>query len=177
MISWAAFDTAIGPCAIAWGESGIVGCQLPQANVNAMRARMRQRFPDAVEAAPDGVAADAVAAIQAVLRGEPADLSATPLDYRGVPPFNRRVYEVALAIPPGRTMTYGQIAQAIGDPGASRSVGQALGSNPFAPIVPCHRVLAAGGRTGGFSAVGGVATKLRMLAIEGARVGDEPTLF
>ncbi|MBI3369921.1 MAG: methylated-DNA--[protein]-cysteine S-methyltransferase [Burkholderiales bacterium] len=176
-MSWATFDTAIGPCAIAWGEAGIVGAQLPQANVNAMRARMRQRFPDALEAVLTGAAAEAVAAVQALLRGESADLSATPLDYSGVPPFNRRVYEAALAIPSGRTMTYGQIAQAIGDPGASRSVGQALGQNPFAPIVPCHRVLAAGGRTGGFSAVGGVATKLRMLAIEGARFGDEPSLF
>ena len=88
----------------------------------------------------------------------------------GVPEFHRRVYEAARAIPPGNTLSYGDIAKRVGAPGAARAVGQALGRNPFPIVVPCHRVLAAGGKIGGFSAQGGVATKRRMLAIEGARV-------
>jgi methylated-DNA-[protein]-cysteine S-methyltransferase len=95
----------------------------------------------------------------------------------GVPPFHQRVYAVARAIAPGHTLTYGEVAAALGEPGAARAVGQALGHNPFAPVVPCHRVLAAGARSGGFSATGGVDTKLRMLLAEGARFGREPGLF
>ena len=177
VIAWAGFDTAIGRCAVAWGEAGIVGAQLPQADPLALQRRMQRRFPGAVEAQPTAGVADTIATIQAMLRGEGAEFSLASLDMRGIPPFHRRVYEVALTIRPGRTLTYGEVAQRLGDPGAARAVGQALGKNPFAPIVPCHRVLAAGGRTGGFSAPGGVATKLKMLAIEGARVGDEPSLF
>jgi methylated-DNA-[protein]-cysteine S-methyltransferase len=100
-----------------------------------------------------------------------------PLDMEGVPPFHRRVYELARAIPPGEVLTYGEVARRLGDPGASRAVGQALGHNPYAPVVPCHRVLAAGGRSGGFSAEGGAATKLKMLEIERARFGGAPGLF
>jgi methylated-DNA-[protein]-cysteine S-methyltransferase len=96
---------------------------------------------------------------------------------RDVPEFNQRVYAAARAIPPGRTLTYGEVAQQIGEPGAARAVGQALGHNPFAPVVPCHRILAAGNGGGGFSAEGGVATKLRMLQIEHARMGPQPSLF
>ena len=113
--------------------------------------------------------------IIALLAGEPRDLADIPLDMSEVPPFHQRVYAVARAIPPGATFTYGEIAARIGEPGAARAVGQALGRNPFPPIVPCHRVLAAGGRTGGFSARGGVATKMRMLTIEGARLAGAPT--
>ena len=99
------------------------------------------------------------------------------LDMAGVPPFHQRVYAVARAIPPGTTMTYGEVAQLLGEPGAARAVGQALGHNPFAPVVPCHRVLAAGNRSGGFSASGGVRAKLRMLQIESAQLGSQPGLF
>ena len=90
-----------------------------------------------------------------------------------VPEFHAAVYAIARAIPPGATLTYGEVARRLGDASAARAVGQALGRNPFAPIVPCHRVLAANGGTGGFSAHGSVTTKLRMLAIEGVRVGPE----
>ncbi len=85
-----------------------------------------------------------------------------------MPPFHRRVYEVTRQISPGKTLSYGQIATRLGAPGAARAVGQALGKNPFAIVVPCHRVIAASGKLCGFSASGGVATKLRMLSIEGA---------
>jgi methylated-DNA-[protein]-cysteine S-methyltransferase len=176
-IVWAAFDTAIGRCAVAWGDAGIVGAQLPELDAAALHARMQRRFPGAAQGPPGAAAAGVIAAIQALLRGEAAALSGATLDWRGVPDFHRRVYEIALTIPPGRTLTYGEIASRLGEPEAARAVGQALGKNPFAPIVPCHRVLAAGGRMGGFSAPGGAATKLRMLAIEGARIGDEPGLF
>ena len=104
----------------------------------------------------------------ALLDGEPVDLSDLMLDLESLPPFQRRVCEAARAIPVGATLTYGEIATRIGEPGAARAVGQALGANPFPIIVPCHRVLAAGGKPGGFSAPGGVTTKLRLLATEGA---------
>ena len=112
----------------------------------------------------------------ALLRGEAIDLSAVPLNMAGVPEFERRVYEIARTIPPGRTLTYGEIATRLGDKSLARDVGQALGQNPFPIIVPCHRVLAAGGRTGGFSGGGGVATKLKLLSIERAQPNG-PTLF
>src|SRR6201999_1121329 len=91
--------------------------------------------------------------------------------------FHQRVYALARRIPSGATLTYGEVATRIGSPGAARAVGQALGRNPFAIVVPCHRVLAAGGRTGGFSANGGVATKRRVRSIEGARHADAKAEF
>lgn len=115
--------------------------------------------------------------IQAALAGQADDLADLPLDLSAVAPFERRVYLAARAIPFGRTLHYGDLARQIGEPGAARAVGRALGRNPFAPIVPCHRILAAGAGAGGFSAPGGVATKLRMLVAEGARFGDAPGLF
>jgi O-6-methylguanine DNA methyltransferase len=138
---------------------------------------MRARFPGAESAAPPAKVQGAIADIQALLTGAPRALEDVELDMQGVPPFHRRVYIAARAIPPGRTCSYGEIATRIGAPGAARAVGQALGRNPFAIVVPCHRVLAAGGRTGGFSANGGVATKLRMLSIEGARHADAKAEF
>ena len=171
------FDTAIGACALIWEADRIIGAQLPEHDAEAARRRLAKRFPQAGEAVPPGFVAAAMADIVALLDGEPRDLSHLPIDLSSVPAFNRRVYEVALAIPPGETLTYGEVAARIGDPGAARAVGVALGQNPFAPIVPCHRVLAAGGKTGGFSADGGVETKLRMLTIEKARTSALPGLF
>jgi methylated-DNA-[protein]-cysteine S-methyltransferase len=163
---FALFDTAIGACALAWTSRGIAGVQLPEGSAGQTRGRMQRRFPAAMESAPPAHAQSAIDAIVALLGGEPRDLSEIPLDLDGVPEFHQRVYDVARRIPSGGTMSYGEIATALGLPGAARAVGQALGRNPVAVIVPCHRVLAAGGRMGGFSATGGVATKRRMLAIE-----------
>ena len=171
------FDTAIGACAIAWGERGVVGAQLPEASAQATRARMLRRFPGAREARPPADVQQAVEGIVALLDGTPSDLSKVVLDMAGVPDFHRRVYAVARGIAPGSTLSYGDIARQLGDASQARAVGQALGRNPFPPIVPCHRVLAAGGKVGGFSASGGVTTKLRLLMIEGARPGGEPGLF
>jgi methylated-DNA-[protein]-cysteine S-methyltransferase len=171
------FDTAIGRCGIAWGGRGIVGVQLPETHESATRSRLLRRFPGAPESPPPLAVRRAVDAITALLRGERIDLTGVALDMDGVPEFHRRVYDAARAIPPGSTRSYGEIAKALGEPGSARAVGQALGRNPFAIVVPCHRVLAAGGRAGGFSATGGIGTKLRMLAIEGARSNGQGALF
>jgi methylated-DNA-[protein]-cysteine S-methyltransferase len=174
---YALFSTAIGRCGIAWGERALIGVQLPESSDAGTRARLLRGLPELREAEPPPWVLLAMVRIQALLNGIQDDLADIPLDMEGVPPFNRRVYEITRAIPPGRTLTYGEVAQQLGDASAARAVGQALGHNPFAPVVPCHRVLAARSGAGGFSAEGGVATKLRMLQIENARVGPEPGLF
>lgn len=176
---YALFPTAIGSCAIAWGARGITGVQLPEPDEAATRARMASRFPSSAEAVVPPVVQHAMDSIVALLNGaptEPKDLRNIMLDMDGVPPFHQRVYAVARGIPPGETITYGELARQLGEPGAARAVGQALGHNPFAPVVPCHRILGADGRAGGFSATGGVSTKLRLLEIEKARFGG-PGLF
>src|SRR5438552_11076232 len=129
---FALFDTPIGRCGIAWGPRGVADVQR------------------------------AVDAIDTLLRSGAGDLSGIALDMEGVPAFHRRVYEVARTIPPGATLSYGDVAARAGAPGAARAVGQALRRNPFAIVVPCHRVLAAGGKVGGFSADGGIGTKLQI---------------
>jgi methylated-DNA-[protein]-cysteine S-methyltransferase len=171
------FDTAIGRCGIAWGADGVVAVQLPEKSEGAARARLRRRVPEAQEAPPPPEVQGAVDGISALLRGEPSDLSSVALDMERVPPFHRRVYQAARAIPRGATASYGEIAAKLGAPGEARAVGQALARNPFAIVVPCHRVVAAGGKLGGFSASEGVALKLRLLAIEGARPSEAPALF
>jgi methylated-DNA-[protein]-cysteine S-methyltransferase len=170
------FDTAIGRCAIAWSTHGIVGVQLPGRDDVAMRALLLRRHPGVREAAPPPEVTRAIDGIVALAGGEPRDLADVVLDLNGVPEFNRRVYAIARTIKPGATLTYGAIAAQLGEPDA-RGVGEAMGQNPCPIIVPCHRVVAAGGKTGGFSAPGGAATKRRLLAIEGARTTAEPTLF
>jgi O-6-methylguanine DNA methyltransferase len=174
---FALFDTAIGKCGIAWGERGIVGVQLPEGGEPETRARMLHRFPAAGETAPPPEVKHALDSIVALLHGKANDLSTIALDMDDVSPFHRRVYEEARAIPPGKTLSYGDIAVRLGARGAARAVGQSLGQNPFPIVVPCHRVLAAGAKVGGFSAHGGTATKLRMLAIEGALVNGAPAPF
>ena len=178
---FALFDTAIGRCGIAWGGRGLVCVQLPEARDAATRARVHQHCPDAREASPPPDVRLAIDGIVALLRGEPSDLSSVALDMDRVPPFHRRVYDAARTIPPGATLAYGEIATRIGARGAARAVGQALGRNPFPIVVPCHRVIAAGGNiggnVGGFSAHGGVTTKRRLLSIEKTRLNRAPTLF
>ncbi len=175
--SFSVFDTAIGRCAIAWNEKGIVRLQLPEASDALTCARLLRHLPDATQGEPPDSVQRATERIAALLAGANDDLTDLVLDLEDVPAFPRRVYELVRSIGPGRTITYGEVAERLGEPGAARAVGQALGENPFAPVVPCHRVLAAGGRSGGFSAAGGVSTKLRMLEIEKARIGDAPGLF
>jgi methylated-DNA-[protein]-cysteine S-methyltransferase len=174
---FAIFETAIGSCGIAWGAGGVAGVQLPDGSAAATRRRLAQRFPGAGVAPAPPEVADAIRRITALLRGERTDLTGIALDTTALAPFRRRVYEAARAIGPGATLTYGQIAARLGEPEAAREVGRALATNPFAIVVPCHRVLAAGGRSGGFSAPGGVATKLRLLAIESGHAERQPALF
>src|SRR2546421_9750039 len=175
--SFAIFDTAIGPCGIVWGERGITGVQLPMGSEDKTRKRIHQRNGDLPEAEPTGEVRRAVDEIKELLAGKPKDLSDVVLDLDDVPEFNRGVYDIARTIPPGKTMTYGDIAKKLGGVELSRDVGQALGRNPCPIVVPCHRVLAAGNKPGGFSANGGVVTKLKMLTIEGAVVNHTPNLF
>jgi methylated-DNA-[protein]-cysteine S-methyltransferase len=177
MVRFALFETPLGRCGIAWSERGVVAVQLPEASEAATRARLLRRWPEAVETPPPQHVEEAIAAIASLLRGEPRDLTHITLDMDRVEPFHRRVYEAARRIPPGATLTYGEVAERLGDPTAARAVGQALAENPLPLIVPCHRVVAAGGKLGGFSANGGVSTKLRLLSIEGAQPFDAPTLF
>ena len=171
------FDTPIGHCGIAWGERGILGLQLPEGDDARARKRLARRFPTATEAVPSADVKQAIVQITALLSGEPIDLSNIPLDMDRVGTFERQVYDIARKIPPGETLTYGEIAERLGDKLLARDVGQAMGKNPFPIVVPCHRVVAAGGKLGGFSARGGVDTKLRILAIEGAALNDQPSLF
>lgn len=170
---YALFDTPIGVCGIAWRATGVVGAavvstHLPEADAAATRARIERRHRGAVETVPPRGVQSAIDALVALLSVGRADLSAIPLDLSGATPFERRVYDVARTIAPGTTLTYGEIAERIGERNAARDVGRAMGRNPCPLIVPCHRVLAAGGALGGFSAHGGVVTKTKLLAIEGA---------
>lgn len=174
---FALFDTAIGVCGIEWGSRGINGLQLPMGDAEKTKARIRQRHGEIIEAEPTEEVRHAVAEIVELLSGKPNDLADIALDLKDVPAFNRSVYEIARTIPPGKTMTYGDIAKRLGGVELSRDVGQALGRNPCPIVVPCHRVLAAGNKPGGFSARGGVTTKLKMLEIEGALVNHTPSLF
>jgi methylated-DNA-[protein]-cysteine S-methyltransferase len=164
------FHTAIGACAIAWSHRGVTDLWLPETDERKTRARVFRRLPHAIETTPPPFIEHAIDGIVSLLEGEPRDLTEVPLDLESVPDFHRRVYEIARTIKPGTTLSYGEVAARVGEPDAARAVGQALGRNPIPIIVPCHRVLAARGGTGGFSAPGGTATKLRLLAIEGARL-------
>jgi methylated-DNA-[protein]-cysteine S-methyltransferase len=173
----ASFETALGRCAIAWSERGVVAVALPGARSDAALARLRRRLADAAEAPPPPAIQAVVEDLRALLRGEPRDLSGAPLDLAGVPAFEGRVYAAARAIRHGATATYGELAARLGAPSEARAVGEALARNPCPLIVPCHRVTAAGGRLGGFSAPGGAATKRRLLALEGASVAAQGELF
>lgn len=177
------FRTPLGVCGIGWSELGVSLLQLPEAHEAATRARVMRCLPEAQSTQPPAVIQAGIDAIRALLNGERRDLAEIELDYSGVPEFHRRVYVAARKVLPGSTVSYGELARRLLAPGAARAVGQALGKNPFAIIVPCHRVLAAGGKLGGFSANGGTATKIRLLEIEGALTQTrdprvrEPTLF
>jgi methylated-DNA-[protein]-cysteine S-methyltransferase len=177
MISFTLFDTAIGWAGLAWNDKGLVGAHLPERDPDVARRGLLRRFPEAEAAAPPAEVATLIEGVRALMRGEKPDLSAAALDLERVSAFNARVYEVARRIPAGETMTYGEIAVRLGDRLLARDVGAALGQNPWPIIVPCHRVTAAGGKLGGFSARGGARTKLRLLAIEGAPAAAQAELF
>ncbi|MBO9686300.1 MAG: methylated-DNA--[protein]-cysteine S-methyltransferase [Mitsuaria chitosanitabida] len=184
------YPTVLGHCGIAWTERGIVGSQLPEESASATRDRMRVRFPAGREVTVfeelPGAVRNACTGVRALLEGEPRDLLEIELDDSGLAPFDREVLALTRRIPVGQTLTYGEVATRVGQPGAARAVGRAEGHNPFAPIVPCHRVMGApsAGKAAnltGFSAAGGVVTKLKILAIEaratGQQAGEQQDLF
>ncbi|MDO9092818.1 MAG: methylated-DNA--[protein]-cysteine S-methyltransferase [Rubrivivax sp.] len=180
------FDTAFGRCALAWSEQGLTAVRLPAASDAQTLAALTGRSVGGSVACdvpvtppsdwPDFVHR-AVADIQAHLLGQPRELLDLPLDMSGTPDFERRVWLEARKLAPGQTCTYGELARELGEPGAMRAVGQALGHNPWPLVVPCHRVLAAGGKLGGFSAPGGSETKRRLLVLEAGMVRREGQLF
>jgi methylated-DNA-[protein]-cysteine S-methyltransferase len=174
---FAIFNTPIGACGVAWNAHGIAGLQLPEATAEKTRTRMRRRWTGATEALPPPTVQDAINRVQTLLKGGAVDLGDVQLDLEAAPEFHRKVYAVARTIPPGQTMTYGEIARKLGVPHESREVGQALGRNPVAIIVPCHRVLGADGKMGGFSANGGIATQRRIVELEGASAVGAGPLF
>jgi methylated-DNA-[protein]-cysteine S-methyltransferase len=176
-LGFALFNTSVGWCGIAWTEVGVCALQLPEHSREATWSRMHRRFPDAPELSPPVDVAKAIEGISSLLADGMTDLSFVTTDLSGVPEFHQAVYEVAVTIPPGSTMTYGEVAGRLGDPGAARAVGQALGQNPIAIVVPCHRVVGANGKPGGFSGGDGVATKMKLLTIEGAPIAAQRSLF
>ena len=174
------FPTELGAMGIAWSQRGVAGVFLPELDEVALRRRIARRLPAAQEcAAPDRPAAvrSATAGICALLRGERRDLTGIALDLDAVPELHRRIYAAAREIQPGRTASYGDVAARLGDRGLAREVGAAMARNPFSIVVPCHRVLAADGKLGGFSARGGTETKLRLLSIEGVQMPGTTPLF
>jgi len=173
----ALFETEIGVCGLAWGAEGLLGLQLPEGDTLRTQSRLMRRFPDLAFEQPPPEAMKAMARVSAFLAGTHDDLRDLALDMSEVGAFDRNVYEESRAIPAGETITYGELARRLGDPAQARAVGQAPGRNPLPVIVPCHRITAAEGRTGGFSAPGGTATKLKLLEIEGALAADRLPLF
>lgn len=175
-VRFSTFPTQIGDCGVAWCGNRVVATRLPDASRGETGRRLAART-GATEGEPPAAIRRAIASMIALLDGKACDLTFIDCDFGGIEPFAAKVYAAARAIPIGQTTTYGAIASQLGDKRFARSVGQALGRNPLPIIVPCHRVLGADGRLTGFSARGGVGTKLRMLAIEGARMGCAPGLF
>src|SRR5262245_43841489 len=166
------FETADGFCGIAWSGAGITRFQLPTRSAEATERLLRRRMPRAEPDTPTPEVAEAVAAVQRYFDGEETDFSGVTLDLGEQDAFFQQVYAAARRVRWGHTTTYGMLAKELGaGPQAAQDVGQAMARNPVALIIPCHRVLAAGGKVGGFSAPGGATAKLRMLALEGVHLG------
>ncbi len=176
MVTFSLFQTSLGACGIAWSGNLVAATALPEESDTRTAGRLRSRT-GATEGRPPPAIGRAIAAITSLLEGERTDLSFIECDLSRLDGFSTAVYAATAAIPPGETLTYGAIARKLGDVRLARRVGQTLGANPFPIVIPCHRVLGADGRLTGFSANGGVETKLRLLAMEGALIGVAPGLF
>jgi methylated-DNA-[protein]-cysteine S-methyltransferase len=174
---FAIFDTVLGPCGIVWTSRGIAGFNLPEGSEEKTRARLKKRFPEAEQANPPADVRKIIDDCVALIAGEKIDFTYVTLDHAPLPEFSKRVYEIVRTIPIGQTLTYGDVAKKLGDVSLSREVGQAMGRNPTPIIMPCHRVVAASGKTGGFSAPGGVDTKMKLLSIERRHGDHAPALF
>lgn len=169
------FETAGGFCGIGWSETGITRFHLPTRSAEATERQLRRRLRQAEPGEPPPAVAEAVAAVRRYFEGLPTDFAGLALDLGDQEPFFAGVYAAARGVGWGETTTYGALAKELGaGPEAARDVGQAMARNPVALIIPCHRVLAAGGKLGGFSAPGGAATKRGMLELEGVALAPEP---
>jgi len=168
------FETALGWMGIAWSVNGLTRVWLAERDRASVERRIERREPGVPETQPAGPVAETVDMIQRYAAGEPVDFSGVAVDLAGVDDFRAAIYAAAKALAYGETVTYGELAKRAGHAGLARETGAALGANPVPLVVPCHRILAAGNKIGGFSAPGGSATKEKMLAIEGVRVGPPP---
>jgi methylated-DNA-[protein]-cysteine S-methyltransferase len=172
------FDTAIGPCGVAWNARGLSGVQLPEKDRAATERRLAAKAASVGAAEPPPSVVTVVADIQRYLAGEAVDFSAVAVDLDALDPFRRKLYGTMRSLPWGHTTTYGELAKKLGatDWEGARDVGEAMGRNPVPVVIPCHRVLAAGGKLGGFSAHGGAKTKAKLLALEGVHLDGGPRL-
>jgi methylated-DNA-[protein]-cysteine S-methyltransferase len=174
MHSYSIFETGAGFCGIAWNDVGITRFQLPTKSAEGTDRLLRRRLPSAEPGEPTPMVADAIAAVRRYFAGEETDFSGFELDLGDQQPFFQQIYAAARHVGWGSTTTYGTLAKELGaGPETARDVGEAMAHNPVALIIPCHRVLAAGGKVGGFSAPGGAAAKIRMLELEGVDLQPE----
>ncbi|WP_274426630.1 methylated-DNA--[protein]-cysteine S-methyltransferase [Chelativorans sp. YIM 93263] len=162
------FETAFGFCGIVWSERGVCRFMLPVDAPAPAEEELTKRRSASSAATPSGEIAKTVAAVVRYFEGEREDFAQTPVDLDGTPPFHQAIYRAARRLAYGETTTYGALATEAGFPKSAQETGVALGRNPIPLIIPCHRILAAGGKLGGFSAPGGTATKQKMLGLEGA---------
>jgi methylated-DNA-[protein]-cysteine S-methyltransferase len=170
------FETALGVCGIAWSGAGLLRVQLPDRDAAATAARLSKTARRAGGAVP-ALATDAAERLSDYASGRPVDFSGIALDFAGIAAFEATVYHALRKVERGETVTYGELAQRAGSPGAAQAVGTAMARNPWPVVVPCHRVLAAGNKPGGFSAPGGLLTKAKLLAMEGVYLdGGAPML-
>ncbi len=173
------FDTSIGRCGVAWRDDAVVGVQIPERTDEQTRRHLHLKLvgdaavapgsdpaPTVLPATPPPPIASAIDGMQSLLEGKQVDLNFVDVDFGTAPEFEAAVWEATRAVPPGTSVTYGELADRIGRPGAAQAVGRALGANPCPIVVPCHRVIGADGQLIGFSAHGGTETKRKMLLIE-----------
>lgn len=170
----AVLETVIGFMAIAWNENGLIRLCLPERSREAVERRLMRHAGVSPSTAQPPWVVELIASIKAYSAGEDVDFSGVPVDLTGIDDFRLAIYAAARKLAFGETTTYGELARAAGHTGLARETGAALGANPVPLVIPCHRILAAGGKIGGFSAPGGSATKEKMLAMEGVRVGPPP---
>ena len=175
--TYAMFDTSLGRCGIAWSDGGVIGVQLPAMREIETRRELLRRFPDARERTPPPEVAPAIDAVSSALRGQSHAAAGLPLDMTSAPPFSRRVYELLQRVPRGETVSFDEIASRLGMTGVIHSVKQAISRNPFPVLVPCHRAVPSHGETSGAPTFGGIVTRSRLLALEGALAGRGVTLF
>ena len=170
VLEYCLIATTVGPIGLAWSEAGLLRLQLPMEDGATTRERLLRRLKEPVEGHPPPWLEPAVARLQAYFNGTRVDFSEVPIDFGKASEFFQKVYGETRKLGWGEIATYGELAGRLESPGAAQAVGQAMGRNPVPIIVPCHRVLASGNKIGGFSAPGGIRSKLYLLDLEGVRL-------